>query len=265
MKIVANDLVPVYESDQGEHVVDGRELHEFLEVGKDFSTWMKDRIQKLDYTEGEEYSPVSGKTSNVGGRPSTEYILKLDAAKEIAMMESNKQGGKVRKYFIEVEKRFKSQSIDTSLLSPEMQMFKQLWDGQAKEQIERAKLQNQLIEVAGQAQIAVAAVTTIKETIIQREDDWRASINKMFNTAVQNSVNKDFQAMRNETYRILEERAHCDLQTRLRNLVERLEKSGATKTQLLKTSKLDVIESDPKLKEIYTSIVKEMSIRSMSC
>jgi hypothetical protein len=150
----------------------------------------------------------------------------------------------------------KQQAVDTSLLSPEMQMFKLAYDAMAKMQLDQAATQKALQGVQ-------TAVTTIKETIIQREDDWRASIKTMFNTAVQNSTNKDFQAMRNETYRILEERAHCDLNTRLRNLRARLEESGATKSQIDKISKLDVIEADPKLKEIYTSIIKEISIRSM--
>ena len=149
----------------------------------------------------------------------------------------------------------KQQSIDTSFLSPEMQMFKLAYDAMAKMQLDQAVTQKAI-------QTVQTAVATIKETIIERKDDWRGSIKIMFNTAVKNS-NSDHQSMRNESYRILEERARCDLNKRLRFLVERLEESGSTKTQLLKTSKLDVIEADPKLKEIYTSIIKEMSIRSL--
>ena len=255
MKVVANELIPVYETETGGHVVDGRELHEFLEVGRDFTNWIKDRIQKYGFIEGEDFTPILAKTPT-GGRPSTEYILKLDTAKEIAMVENNEQGSKARKYFIEVEKRFKSYSFDVSQLSPELQMFKQIWDGQAKAQIEQAETQRQLQKVE-------IAVTTIKETIIQRDDDWRKSINTMFNNAVKNSTSKDFQAIRNESYRILEERAHCDLNTRQRNLRTRMSENGATKTQIDKISKMEVIEVDPKLKEIYTSIIKELSIRAL--
>jgi prophage antirepressor-like protein len=105
------------------------------------------------------------------------------------------------------------------------------------------------------------SVTTIKETIIQRDEDWRKAINSMFNKAVVHSGTQDFQALRNESYKMLEERARCDLNKRLRNLLDRLEESGATRTQINKTSKMDVIEAEPRLKEIYTSIVKEISIR----
>lgn len=109
MKIIANELIPVYETDLGEKVVDGRELHEFLGVGRDFTNWIKDRIDKYDLIEGEDFSPILAKSSE-GGRPRTDYVLKLDIAKEVAMMENNEQGKKVRKYFVEVEKRYKQLS-----------------------------------------------------------------------------------------------------------------------------------------------------------
>ena len=55
--------------------------------------------------EGIDFSPVLAKTSEKGGRPKTEYYLKLDTAKELAMVENNEQGRRVRKYFIQVEKK----------------------------------------------------------------------------------------------------------------------------------------------------------------
>ena len=76
-QLIANDLIPVYQTtDTGEKIVDGRELHEFLKVGRDFTTWVKERIEKYGFIEGEDFSPVLGKSS--GGRPATDYILKLD-------------------------------------------------------------------------------------------------------------------------------------------------------------------------------------------
>lgn len=47
----------------GEQTVSARELHSFLKVGKDFSTWIKERIQKYDLQEGLDYSPISGNRS----------------------------------------------------------------------------------------------------------------------------------------------------------------------------------------------------------
>lgn len=105
-------------------------------------------------------------------------------------------------------------------------------------------------------------VTTIQDTFLQRDEDWRKSINAMLNRAAF-KLGGQYRDLRNRSYEMLEERGRCDLNRRLRHLLDRLEQNGATKTQINKTSKMDVIESDVRLKEIYTTIVKELSIGSL--
>lgn len=105
-------------------------------------------------------------------------------------------------------------------------------------------------------------VTTIQETFMQRDEDWRKMINGMM-TATSFRRGGDYQELRKESYSRLEERGRCDLNTRLRNLRNRLEKAGHTKTRINGISRMDVIEDDPRLKEIYTTIVKEISIGSL--
>lgn len=92
------------------HAVDARELHTFLEVGRDFSTWVKDRIEQYGFVENIDYikfdSPNPGNQKQRGGdRRSQEYTLSIDMAKELSMVENNKQGRTARRYFIECEKR----------------------------------------------------------------------------------------------------------------------------------------------------------------
>lgn len=106
-KVIENGLVPVMESKEGNKLVDARELHKFLGSNRDFSSWIKDRLEYIGATENEEYSPILGKTSKVGGRPTKEYVLSIDTAKEISMLERNQKGKEARKYFIAVEKKFK--------------------------------------------------------------------------------------------------------------------------------------------------------------
>ncbi len=103
-RIVANELIPVYETDRGERVVDGRELHAFLEVGTRFNDWIARQITNYDFVEGEDFYSVLSKTSE-GGRPRTDYVLRLGTAKELAMVENNEQGRRARKYFIAIEER----------------------------------------------------------------------------------------------------------------------------------------------------------------
>lgn len=103
MKIFQDGLIKVYEDDRQEQLVDARELHEKLESKRDFSNWITDRIEKYDFIENIDFTTILLKST--GGRPRIEYALTLDTAKEIAMVENNEQGRKIRRYFIEVEKK----------------------------------------------------------------------------------------------------------------------------------------------------------------
>lgn len=88
--------------------VDARRLHDFLRIGKDFSTWFKDMID-YGFTEGQDFSPILGKS--LGGRPRTEYAITLDMAKELAMLPRTEQGKKARRYFIAAENKLRDQEI----------------------------------------------------------------------------------------------------------------------------------------------------------
>lgn len=115
-----NELIPVIVEkvgDQTIQTVNLRDLHEALGVGRDFSTWAKERIAKFDFTEGQDFvitqdliSPVSG-SSKARNRETVEYHASLDMAKELAMVENNEKGRAVRRYFIAVEKQFKAQVL----------------------------------------------------------------------------------------------------------------------------------------------------------
>ncbi|NRD80324.1 antA/AntB antirepressor family protein [Bacillus sp. BRMEA1] len=139
LKIIADEMLPVYENEHGERFINARELHEKLMVGKDFSTWIKLRIEQYDFTEDEDFSPILGNSAkstfgaNVG-RQRKDYLFTLDAGKELAMVENNEMGRAIRKYFIEVEKRFRQkqpQSIE-DLIIMQAQSMKELREKQAK-------------------------------------------------------------------------------------------------------------------------------------
>lgn len=103
-----NAIIPVTTQAIGTHHVqacNARDLHEFLQVGKDFSNWIKARIDQYGFEEGADFSPVLAKST--GGRPSTEYIVTLDMAKELAMVERNSRGKQARRYFIECERQLR--------------------------------------------------------------------------------------------------------------------------------------------------------------
>lgn len=88
--------------------VNARELHEFLESKQRFSDWIKNRIDQYGFIDGQDFIIILGKSS--GGRPSTEYYITLDMAKELSMVERNEKGKQARQYFIECERKVKGQT-----------------------------------------------------------------------------------------------------------------------------------------------------------
>ncbi len=106
-----NDIVKINVNEIGEQLISARELHEFLEIGRDFTTWIKSRIEQYNFEENIDFIPVENFPQNGGkigkGRPQSDYILKLDMAKEISMIENNEKGRMARKCFIECEKKLK--------------------------------------------------------------------------------------------------------------------------------------------------------------
>ena len=92
------------------NAVNARELHEALSIKKDFSNWMKQQIKSLGMEENIDYASFALKGEReIGATIRIEYILTLDAAKHIAMASRSAKGKEVRAYFIEVEKRYRSQ------------------------------------------------------------------------------------------------------------------------------------------------------------
>ena len=113
--------------------VNMRNVHEVLGVGRDYSTWIKDRIAKYEFEEHVDYEKFAtqlNQNSTVGALPNfgecehrsvlpsyeqsgeqspvrIDYYFTLGAAKEIAMVENNAHGREIRKYFIACEKQLR--------------------------------------------------------------------------------------------------------------------------------------------------------------
>ena len=84
--------------------VNARELHKELELRSDFSTWIK---RELDlFTENVDYIRFH-KKMEANNATLIEYIVTLDTAKHLSMIQRNAKGKEVRDYFIEVEKQSK--------------------------------------------------------------------------------------------------------------------------------------------------------------
>ncbi|WP_375678013.1 antA/AntB antirepressor family protein [Bartonella sp. AP72JLCBS] len=93
--------------------VNARDLHAFLEAKRDFSNWIKDRITRYNFIEGQDFIKTQDlRSPNLASAKSRaviaiNYYLTLDRAKELSMLENNQKGREARLYFIECEKRVK--------------------------------------------------------------------------------------------------------------------------------------------------------------
>ena len=163
-----NELIPLQpQTINGNAVetVSARELHTFLEVGRDFSTWIKDRISKYEFVENTDYImlPKTGELENKGLQGKIEYFVTLDMAKQLAMVENNEKGMQVRKYFIECEKKLNSTT------TTQVQVV-----GKAEDATRAALLLSQHLNIKGPA-LETFLVTTV-ERIIGVEIPYRPLI-----------------------------------------------------------------------------------------
>ncbi|HFN5838803.1 TPA: antA/AntB antirepressor family protein [Escherichia coli] len=108
-------LIPVFNgtiANETTLLVNARDLHTFLGVGKRFASWITERIAEYGFVENQDYilvSPNREIKGRGGDRRSKDYHLTLDTAKETAMVERNEKGRQIRRSFIECEKRLRQQ------------------------------------------------------------------------------------------------------------------------------------------------------------
>ena len=105
------ELIKIQTNEVGENCVSARELHEGLEIKSKFNDWMTNRIKKYGFEENLDFILVTKiLVTNNPKNPTTkekDYIITVDMAKELCMVENNELGRKFRKYFIESEKKLK--------------------------------------------------------------------------------------------------------------------------------------------------------------
>ena len=147
---MTQELIPLTISAIGneeQKTVNARDLHAFLEIGKDFSSWIKGNIEKYGFVEGLDFVKVPAKSSSpvLGSQEKIEYFLSLSMAKEIAMLTRNAKGKQARLYFIECEKIAKAKATPTQFQIPQtmqeaLRLAADQMDKNAALQLENQKL-----------------------------------------------------------------------------------------------------------------------------
>lgn len=102
----------------------------------------------------------------------------------------------------------------------------------------------------------------IREVVALNPTQWRKDTADLINKLARKMGGYEhIKALREESYKLLDQRFGVDLQTRLTNKRRRMADEGVCKSKRDKLNQLDVIADDKKLIEGYISIIKEMAIK----
>jgi anti-repressor protein len=245
--LLTNELVPVYKNSQEKRLVNARELHEWLESGQDFSDWIKGRIEQYGFIENKDFSIILGKST--GGRPSKEYIITLDMAKELSMVERTEKGKEARQYFIKCEEKLQELTRPSCIEDVLIQSLQEMKD-----------MRLQIVQTKQQTAAVKEEVQAIRDVVeIRPSANWRNETNTLVKKICFQL--KDYQKPKEELYKAVQERGACDLKRRLENMRARFLLNGGSRSKADQLNYLDVIAEDKKLIEIYTAIVKELAIK----
>lgn len=231
-----------------------RALYDFLELGSgQFSRWSKTHIENNEfYEEGRDWV---GFDIVSNGYACKDYRLSTDFAKHLCMESHSSKGKIARQYFVNIEERVKQKAIDLTQLSPELQMFNKIFQSVAAQQLEQKRQAKKIAEVENR-------VDSIREVVSLDTTSWRddtGKILKKIGTSL--GGGQMYSQVRNESYELLEKRAHADLNRRLVNRKRAMAEEGVSKSKRERLTYVDIIADDVRLIEVYTAIVKEMAIR----
>lgn len=159
IRIFSEDVIPVYDTDTGEKVVLGRELHERLKIKTVYADWFK-RMCEYGFAEGTDYSVFlkNEKNSN-GGRPSVEHVITLDMAKHIAMIQRTPQGMEIRQKLIDLEKNVQVNQF--AGLSKELQAILVIDQRTMKQEQRISALENTMTIDYNQQRVLKRVVNTV--------------------------------------------------------------------------------------------------------
>lgn len=151
--------------------------------------------------------------------------------------------------------RFKETSVQVNELSPELQMFKQIFDSVAAQQLKQKEQDEKLNRLDNK-------VESIKEVIALDPNSWKEDSRKIVNAiALSMGGFEHVRDVRAESYRLLDERMASNLSVRLTNMRRRMADNGVCKSKRDKVTKVDVIADDKKLIQGYIGVMKDMAIK----
>ncbi|AYD21191.1 ORF6N domain-containing protein [Clostridioides difficile] len=149
----------------------------------------------------------------------------------------------------------KKDTLITNQLSPELQLFKQIFDTVAKQEIEQKQIKQDITETKQE-------IKSIKDVVTLNITDWREETRKLIVSMAQNlGGNEYINTLRKESYELLCKRFNVDLKRRLNNRRSKMAEKGVCKSRREKFNYLDVIQEQNYLIEGYVIVIKDMAIK----
>lgn len=209
---------------EGKHYyrLEGQELKEF-----------KDRVSNSDLV-GKNANSLILYTKQGAGRHSK--IINTDRAWDM---------------FDELEENYFNprNKLDTSNLSPELQMFNGLFQSLAKQELATKQLETK--------------VDNISEIVALNTTDWRDKSHRLVAKIAQSrGGGANYQLVRAEIYKETERRAKADLSRRVKNKKQRMALEGVSKSKINAVNKLDIIGDDSRILEVFMAVVKDFAIQN---
>jgi len=147
------------------------------------------------------------------------------------------------------------QALNTSELSPELQMFNQLFKAIANNELEQKKLKAAVEETKEE-------IKGIREAVTLNPNQWRKDTTTLINKIAAKLGGYDhIKEVREETYKLLNDTYGVDIKRRLINKKKNMALEGCSKSKIEKVNYLDVIAEDKKLINGYINIVGKLAIK----
>ena len=246
---------------EGINVIDSREVSEMMEVQHKHLLEKIDGINKDFVAENvatKKYWQES--TFENRGKQYRNFLITKRGCEFLAHKTTGTKGNlftdRYMDRFEQMKEHIKNEQIvNIGELSPELQMFKQIFDTVAKQELEQKQMKKDIEDNRKELQ-------GIREVITISTDNWRDDCNNLIKKiGIKAGGYSSIQDVRVEIYNALDKRMGVKLQTRLENKRDRMRKEGIGKTKIKKVNCLDIIAEDKKLIEGYVAIVKEMAIK----
>ncbi len=219
-----------------------------------------ERIEELIKTEKSVMTMFIESSYKAGtGKPYKEYLITRDGFSLLVMGFTGSKALTWKLKYIEafnkMEEHIRGQALNTSELSPELQMFKQIFDTVAKQQLENKQIKEEIKETKEE-------IKGIREAVTLEPNQWRKDTATLINR-IANKLGgfEHIKPIRDEAYALLNNSYGVDINRRLLNKKKNMALEGCSKSKIDKVNYLDVIAEDKKLINGYINIVGRLAVK----